>query len=275
MITSISRFSSLPWTLVGLAAALMISTPYARASDPSLAQKVEALIAAYPEALSKAEDGKLTFKDGGPALAIDEGQTKDHAQRINSGDIEDSLQQIYPAGACETRPERNFDPGRIRSEALMKRLYGSTAADVQEDLVPVDWFGETLPVTRRNGVNAALESVRRELAKRPDLTPYLIPSAGTFNWRTVSGQPNLSVHSFGAAIDLNTAYADYWLWSGGKLGDVPKYANKFPMEIVDIFERHGFIWGGRWYHYDTMHFEYRPELLKIAEIAGVTACSAK
>jgi hypothetical protein len=34
-----------------------------------------------------------------------------------------------------------------------------------------------------------------------------------------------------------------------------------PREIVDIFERHGFIWGGRWYHYDTMHFEYRPELL--------------
>jgi len=26
-----------------------------------------------------------------------------------------------------------------------------------------------------------------------------------------------------------------------------------PQEIVDIFERHGFIWGGKWYHYDTMH----------------------
>jgi hypothetical protein len=33
------------------------------------------------------------------------------------------------------------------------------------------------------------------------------------------------------------------------------------MEIVAIFERHGFIWGGRWSHFDTMHFEYRPELL--------------
>jgi hypothetical protein len=28
-----------------------------------------------------------------------------------------------------------------------------------------------------------------------------------------------------------------------------------------VFEKHGFIWGGKWYHYDTMHFEYRPELL--------------
>ena len=34
-----------------------------------------------------------------------------------------------------------------------------------------------------------------------------------------------------------------------------------PRAIVDAFERHGFVWGGRWYHYDTMHFEYRPELL--------------
>ena len=44
------------------------------------------------------------------------------------------------------------------------------------------------------------------------------------------------------------------------------------MTIVDVFERHGFIWGGRWFHYDTMHFEYRPELLAIAKAAGVSAC---
>ena len=41
----------------------------------------------------------------------------------------------------------------------------------------------------------------------------------------------------------------------------PAYKNRIPMEIVRIFEKHGFIWGGRWSHYDTMHFEYRPELL--------------
>ena len=40
-----------------------------------------------------------------------------------------------------------------------------------------------------------------------------------------------------------------------------KYQNRYPHEIVEIFERHGFIWGGRWYHYDTMHFEFRPEIL--------------
>jgi hypothetical protein len=37
--------------------------------------------------------------------------------------------------------------------------------------------------------------------------------------------------------------------------------NRIPWEIVEVFEKHGFISGGKWYHYDTMHFEYRPELL--------------
>jgi hypothetical protein len=43
---------------------------------------------------------------------------------------------------------------------------------------------------------------------------------------------------------------DYWLWSpkGG-------YRNRIPIEIVEIFEKHGFIWGGKWGHFDTMHFE--------------------
>jgi len=25
------------------------------------------------------------------------------------------------------------------------------------------------------------------------------------------------------------------------------------------------VWGGKWYHYDTMHFEYRPEILMNAK----------
>lgn len=43
-----------------------------------------------------------------------------------------------------------------------------------------------------------------------------------------------------------------------------------PMQIVDAFERHGFTWGGRWNHYDTMHFEYRQELVAIAKEAGAS-----
>ncbi|MGW8266533.1 MAG: M15 family metallopeptidase, partial [Longimicrobiales bacterium] len=34
-----------------------------------------------------------------------------------------------------------------------------------------------------------------------------------------------------------------------------------PPAVVEAFERHGFVWGGKWAHFDTMHFEYRPEIL--------------
>ena len=51
----------------------------------------------------------------------------------------------------------------------------------------------------------------------------------------------------------------HWYWRPHHGAIV--YRNRMPAEIVAIFEKHGFIWGGKWYHFDTMHFEYRPELL--------------
>ncbi|MCR6499671.1 M15 family metallopeptidase [Shinella sp. CPCC 101442] len=253
-------------------AALLLAIPAARAAEPDLAARLKLLVEAYPESLSGIEGNRLLFKDGGPPLEIDDGKAKDHQASLASGDVEDSLRQIYPLGACEKKPEADFDPGRIRSDALMMRLYGASAKAVGADLVPVKWFGETLRVTKRQGAAAALEKVRDDLAAKSELKRYLSPSAGVFNWRKVSGAKNMSVHSFGAAVDLNTKFADYWIWSGGKPGKVPKYANKYPLEIVEIFERHGFVWGGRWYHYDTMHFEYRPELIAIARAADASAC---
>ncbi|MDR1839603.1 MAG: M15 family metallopeptidase, partial [Treponema sp.] len=34
-----------------------------------------------------------------------------------------------------------------------------------------------------------------------------------------------------------------------------------PQKVIKIFETYGFIWGGKWLFFDTMHFEYRPEIL--------------
>ena len=44
----------------------------------------------------------------------------------------------------------------------------------------------------------------------------------------------------------------------------PAPAQTLPDEIVAAFERHGFIWGGKWAHFDSFHFEYRPELIRAA-----------
>ena len=36
-----------------------------------------------------------------------------------------------------------------------------------------------------------------------------------------------------------------------------------PETFIEAFERRGFVWGGKWFFYDTMHFEYRPEILAL------------
>ncbi len=91
---------------------------------------------------------------------------------------------------------------------------------------------------------------------------YVDPgAAGAYNCRQIARTGRLSMHAYGAAIDINVKHADYWRWAGPDNGNQNRHRNKLPFEIVRIFEKHGFIWGGKWYHYDTMHFEYRPELI--------------
>jgi hypothetical protein len=69
------------------------------------------------------------------------------------------------------------------------------------------------------------------------------------------------MHGYGAAIDISTRFADYWRWVSDDRTRV-RWRNRVPIQIVRIFEKQGFIWGGYWYHFDTIHFEYRPELLE-------------
>ena len=115
-----------------------------------------------------------------------------------------------------------------------------------------------------NGAAQALQAVSDEADLRAELKPF-VTGASTFNWRPIAGTRRLSPHSFGIAIDVCVGKSDYWRWSNRGAGesDTIAYCNRMAAELVRIFERHGFVWGGRWYHYDTMHFEYRPELLTL------------
>nr|WP_304363624.1 M15 family metallopeptidase [Jiella sp. LLJ827] len=247
--------------------------PAIAASIP-LFDRLEALQTAYPEQIAAIELDALVMRDG-TRIPIDDGEAKEHQTKLARADIEDMLSQIYPIGRCDqgAPPPRDSDPGRIRNDAFFRAVYGSSREIAESRLVPVDWFGTRLRFTETGGADQALAAVARDLAALGrSFRKYLTPSAGTFNWRMIAGTDRLSAHSFGAAIDINTSVADYWRWAGGKPGNVPAYRNRVPREIVEIFERHGFIWGGKWYHYDTMHFEYRPELIAIGRMAEAQGC---
>jgi hypothetical protein len=57
----------------------------------------------------------------------------------------------------------------------------------------------------------------------------------------------------------------YWLWASNRKADWwnISYNEGFhpPAAVIKAFEKYGFIWGGKWMYFDTMHFEYRPEIL--------------
>ncbi len=226
---------------------------------------IQKLVSSYPAFIQGYEDNQIIFKDG-TTLMYDDGKSKTIAERLKSPDIKDLFAYTYPKGKLETVPAKNEDPGRIRNEKFLQKMYGKTTAEVQKNLTVITWcpklLGQKLSVTTANNVHLLLQQVSAELDDHPEWKKYL-QSAGAFNWRLIRGTKQLSTHSFGIAIDLNTAYSDYWQWDCRCTDENARltYTNRIPQGIVDIFEKYGFIWGGKWYHYDTMHFEYRPELL--------------
>lgn len=185
---------------------------------------------------------------------------KSFEEKLRSPSILDQLSVVYPKGPPTTPPQD--DPGRFRNLAFFDKMYGDcTKGEVEKKLVKVPWLPKagrgSVRITTVNGIADKLRAISTALdGLLPELKKYAVPSVGTFNCRTVKDTGNRSAHAWGAAIDVNTKFADYWLWAG-KGG----YRNRIPFDIVEIFERHGFIWGGKWKYFDTMHFEYRPELL--------------
>jgi hypothetical protein len=64
----------------------------------------------------------------------------------------------------------------------------------------------------------------------------------------------------------------YWLWEQPRNNNwmliPPEQRWKPPGAVIRAFENEGFIWGGKWHLYDTMHFEYRPELHEIKRLVA-------
>jgi D-alanyl-D-alanine carboxypeptidase-like protein len=222
---------------------------------------LDALVRAYPDELSGYDSTDLIWRDGTRMPVSDGLPNKSFAEMLRHASILDQISQRYPAGVGAAALVPPGDPGRVRNRAFFDKMYGDCwRGEVRGHLVPVVWlprsWGRSVRVTSVNGIAAGLGEISAELDALPaHVKRYLYPSAGTYNCRTVADTGEPSMHSWGAAIDINAAYAEYWLWPRA----AP--ANSLPVEIIEIFERHGFIWGGKWSHYDTMHFEYRPELL--------------
>lgn len=106
------------------------------------------------------------------------------------------------------------------------------------------------PIRRPDGVtipmNVALLDLVGMLLDLTELAGYdLIPGqCWGYAKRKVADTNVWSTHAWGLAVDLNAPSN----WRGGP-GDIPHH-------VVDLWEDHGFVWGGTWAHTDPMHFEF-------------------
>ena len=233
------------------------------------------LVAAYPNALAGHDGTVLRWRDGTVMPVADGAASKTFPERLRHASIVDQLLVPYPRGLLEKPPSTDADPGRLRNTAFFSKMYGDCQkGEVSPRLVSLAWLpktlgrstsntstlGQSIRITSVNGVDEQLRAVSAEIDALPEqIKRAAWPIGGTYNCRAVADTGEPSPHGYGIAIDLNPALADYWYWQahGGPIA----YRNRMPGEIVAIFENHGFIWGGKWYHFDTMHFEFRPELL--------------
>jgi hypothetical protein len=214
----------------------------------------------YPQII-KYENNALFFNDG-TTMQYDDGKRKNKIELLNNPDVEDMFYYTY-----STSENVKNDAGRIRNEAFLKKIYGTSKQEVLRNLTSITWCknlsAQSIYVSKINAFDKVVTQLSEELDKHPAYKKYLTKIGGTFNWRFIAGTQRLSNHSFGITIDINTEYSNYWQWDCKCTDEnkVPTYKNKIPLDLVKIFEKYGFIWGGRWEHYDTMHFEYRPELV--------------
>jgi D-alanyl-D-alanine carboxypeptidase len=173
-----------------------------------------------------------------------------------------AVRRILPAGL----PARLRGPGEtpffragdaVLPQAMVKERFGEFAwrpAPADGFIQDPAWQAANLATTRvpilgRVRCNRVLlpalagamgELRQRGLARLVDPKAY----AGCWNPRLTRSGSGVSRHAWGAAVDLNIA------------GNPTGLASAQDPRLVEVMERWGFTWGGRWLIPDPAHFEW-------------------
>jgi cell wall-associated NlpC family hydrolase len=216
------------------------------------------LLLNYPD-IKTVKENAVLFADG-TSLPYDDGKLKSFTQKLRHADIEDHFAQSYPSFTSIAESDSNENPGRFRNEALFDKLYGASRSEIEKNLVAVRWLpahgGGTLLFNNKENAAAQLQKVSDELDTLPDeYIKYLQNVDVTYYYRAMGSSGDELPHRYGIAIDLERK-----ITTCRRPDAENRCKNEIPQKIVEIFEKYGFVWGGRWYRFDTGHFEYRPEM---------------
>lgn len=242
--------------------------------DITMKRDLLSLMMAYPEyvnGVQRDSGGKVyLIMKSGKKILYDDKRTKGFEEKLNNPDLQDMLEQNYPLDPVAKLMDRNFDPGRVRVYPLINEVYGASRQQIEKNLTMVNTGYGVFQFNRKNkaaeSLKAAFAELRTMAQTNKKISAFLAPSSGTYNYRVIAGTGRLSPHSFGTAIDLSRDRRDYWQWATPEQGE--KRLLSYSKEVVQVFEKHNFVWGGKWGHFDILHFEYRPEIILKARYFG-------
>ena len=256
-----------------------------------------ALAAAYPDRIGKVEfqDGDWTIEVYGEKFYYAQGRLlpaflRDRANEYDPQPFYVYQEELPPwvpptpeesARMKEQEARRQAHPAK-RSPLFFDALWRTHNRDESwEHIKQIRFLG--FPVQVHYSILVDLSLVEEQILRLAKTNAAVrqwianIKGIDGWNWRNIAASQSRSYHAYGAAIDFLPkslgGLETYWLWTAQKKLEwwtIP-YVKRFqpPDEVIKAFESFGFIWGGKWRFYDTMHFEYRPEILVLSGIARI------
>jgi len=268
-------------------------------AQPTRAERiVKSLVQAYPDRIEKAEfrnndwavllNGKWFYFASGRLLPEDMLEKIDEYRPNQFYQYPAELPPWKELTAEEIErykswtANRSQNPPRRSSFFLDELWQAPNRAETEKKLVRITFLGKSTRVHQSIQKKLAeIESIILELGKIDTQVQTWINGIGSmegYGWRNIAETQSRSYHSYGLAVDLlprNMGNKQtYWLWTSQYRDDWynVSYNERYhpPDSVIKIFEARGFVWGGKWPMFDTMHFEYRPEVILLNGLILVT-----
>ena len=254
-----------------------VPSTLAIAGDPVAQQKILLTFAkAYPEKISDVE-----FLNNDWTMLVNGVRFYFAAGRFLPEELREQWEEYHPYDFYaypwtgtdrQRRAAFNFPVYSIGSSFLFDVLYASPTEDDSWDLQEkYSFFGVKMLIHPHIKLllDRITDRIRTAAQTDPSINEWIAelwtsPPGFGWNWRNIANTHRRSNHSYGMAIDLLPrdlkGRKTYWQWESRNTVNIDSYYMP-PEAVIRAFEDHGFVWGGKWDLIDTMHFEYRPEIL--------------